>query len=530
MALHERGLLGVRESVSLILVGALWLAPGCTVQIGASHAEDGGSGGGGSGGNTGDGGSRLCGAGQASCSGTCIDITADDKNCGGCGMTCSSSHHCAVATCQESKIQHVVLIVEENHTFESYFGLYCQAAPGSSPTCTNGPQCCEGAPSQEPRGATPLLLDDDPNNAASNFATDRDHVQACELQQIDHGKMDGFVSGSTGSSTCLGVGPDCASAYNWALADRPTVGAYWLLADGNGLADRYFQPVVGGTSSNNMYFAEAHYQFLDNSAIPNTIGTACTGSPCEISNRVSYTGRTTIADLLLSAGKTFAVYADGYGDAKVAAPSCPAPSSDCRYAPTFTCNASLHPLACHTCIYDPTDIPFAYYEQLGDKYIRDYATLTSDLAAGSLPNFAFVKAKEWHNEHPNVSTIADGIAFVTNTIKTIQSSPYANKALILVTWDEGGGFFDHISPPQSIDVDSQGSAVPYGTRVPLLVIGPFARKGTVSHVQMEHSSIVRFLEYNFLGPVGQLGFNDAKVNNIGSLLDPSTTGFRIPEQ
>jgi hypothetical protein len=47
---------------------------------------------------------------------------------------------------------------------------------------------------------------------------------------------------------------------------------------------------------------------------------------------------------------------------------------------------------------------------------------------------------------------------------------------------------------------------------------------------MEHSSVVRFLEYNFVGPVGQLGHNDAKVNNIGSLLDPSTTGIRVPEQ
>jgi len=52
----------------------------------------------------------------------------------------------------------------------------------------------------------------------------------------------------------------------------------------------------------------------------------------------------------------------------------------------------------------------------------------------------------------------------------------------------------------------------------------------VSHVQMEHSSIVRFLEYNFLGPVGQLGFNDAKVANIGSLLEPRETVVRIPER
>ena len=63
----------------------------------------------------------------------------------------------------------------------------------------------------------------------------------------------------------------------------------------------------------------------------------------------------------------------------------------------------------------------------------------------------------------------------------------------------------------------------------MLAIGPFARKNTISHVTMEHSSVVRFLEYNFLGPVGQLGNNDAKVNGLGSLLDPNATGVRIPD-
>lgn len=67
------------------------------------------------------------------------------------------------------------------------------------------------------------------------------------------------------------------------------------------------------------------------------------------------------------------------------------------------------------------------------------------------------------------------------------------------------------------------------TRVPLLAIGEFSRKGTVSHVTMMHSSVVRFLEYNFLGPVGQLAASDAKVRNIGSLLDPALTGIPIPE-
>ena len=98
---------------------------------------------------------------------------------------------------------------------------------------------------------------------------------------------------------------------------------------------------------------------------------------------------------------------------------------------------------------------------------------------------------------------------------------------MLVTWDEGGGYFDHVPPPPDSTVDHQ----PYGTRVPLIAVGKFAKQNFVSHVQMEHSSIVKFIEFLYLdGQTGQLGARDAVVNNIGSLLDASKTGITIPDQ
>ena len=462
-----------------------------------------------------------CAAGQGYCSGKCVDVSQDPKHCGTCENECGFGQHCISAKCRASNIQHVVLIVQENKTFDSYFGRYCQAAAGSNPKCTAGPSCCERAPDFEPRGAPPVVLDD-----ASNFAGDRDHRQACEVQQIDNGKMDGYVTGSTGSDTCLGSGPDCANTANWALADATTVGPYWMLADKNALADRYFQPIAGGSSSNDMYFATAHFQFLDNSMLPNSIGTpkGCLQGACADGALVTFQARNTIADLLLDAGKTFFVYAEGYAHAKAAAPSCESVPGDCPYS------SITHPIAAEACKFDASDIPFVYYERFaGGANIKDFEVLADDIKARTLPNFAYVKAREFHNEHPNVSTITDGVKFVTDTVQLIADSTYANDTLVLVTWDEGGGFFDHVPPPPSIDTDDQGKPVPYGTRVPLLVLGNFARKGTVSHVRMEHSSVVRFLEWNFLGPVGQLGQNDGKVNNLGSLLDQTRTGIPIPE-
>ena len=415
----------------------------------------------------------------------------------------------------------MVLIVEENHTFDAYFGKYCKAEAGTSPTCKQGPTCCEAAPATEPHGASPIALDDN-----SNFATDRDHARVCEVQEVDAGKMDEYVTGATGSDTCLGSGPSCSSQNNFALADQTTVGPYWLLADGNALADRYFQPTIGGTASNNMYFAIAHYQFANNDYLPNSIGTpyGCLQGTCLTGMPVTYQGRKTIADLLLDAGKTFTIYADGYDDAKAAAPSCESVPSDCTYSEI------LHPIAAQACKFDASDIPFNYYERFaGGSNTKDFTELAMDLQNGMLPNFAYVKAREFHNEHPNVSTISDGVQFVTSAIALIGSSSYADSTLVLLTWDEGGGFFDHVAPPPSVDTDDQGMPVEHGTRIPFLAIGPFAQKGTVSHTQMDHASVVRFLEYNFLGPVGQLGYADAKVNNLGSLLDKTKTGITIPD-
>jgi phospholipase C len=101
----------------------------------------------------------------------------------------------------------------------------------------------------------------------------------------------------------------------------------------------------------------------------------------------------------------------------------------------------------------------------------------------------------------------------------------AASTLVLFTYDEGGGFFDHISPPATSTVDNQ----PYGTRVPMVAIGPFAKKNYVSHVTMEHSSVVKFIEWNWLGgTTGQLMGRDATVNNLGDLLDPAKTGTAVP--
>jgi phospholipase C len=420
---------------------------------------------------------------------------------GGHSLAPSPLGHEDPAPAVASKINHVVVIVQENHAFDTYFGRYCRAPAGSHPSCDVGPDCCEAAPAADPSGAAPVVLDDD-----ANATYDPTHTQACEASEIDGGAMDRFVHGA-----------DCAAAGNFALAPDALVGTYHAYAAAGALADRYFQPIVGASSSNDMYFAAARYVFTDNEQIPTADGAECSlaaviGGPFKALQQ-ELVGKKTIADLLLDAGFSFSMYSEGYAALVDAAPRCPQPPRDCTVG-----------LAAQPCNYDPADIPFAYYEQLSNNpdVMKDYSALARDLATGHLPNLSFVKSVGYHSEHPGWgTTISQGAVFVDRTVQLIAHSTFADDTLVLLTWDEGGGFYDHVSPPPTSAVDGQ----PYGTRVPLIALGPFARAGVVSHVTLEHSSVVRFVERNFLGATGQLGGRDAEVEDITSLLDPKKTGL-----
>jgi phospholipase C len=419
------------------------------------------------------------------------------------GATCPTESPVAEAK-TASSIKHVVIVVQENHSFDNYFAYYCTAATGSAPTCNTGPACCEAGPAKDPgTGDGPVTQDD-----KANGAYDPNHEQACELAEMDDGKMDDYVTAPEMS------GNPCGSVNNFAYANQASVQTYWTLAGANALADNYFQSIAGQSSSNDMYLARAGYVFTDNAYEPDSIGSACEFSPTK-----SFTGMT-VGDLLVNASVPWGFYAQGY-DVMIAAQK----MKKCPNDPMCPLGkfATFYP-----CVYDPGDVPFEYYPQFTDnpKYMFDYTKLACDLDAGALPAVSYVKGIGYRTEHPGTGdTISAGEDFITDVINAVTASKYADDTLILVTWDESGGFFDHIAPPAKNAVDNQ----PYGPRIPLLAIGPFAKKNYISHVQMEHSSIVKFIEWNWLDEkTGQLGERDTAVNNIGDMLDSTKTGTTVP--
>jgi phospholipase C len=415
-----------------------------------------------------------------------------------CGGSSSSPPFHPATYPSTSKIKHVVLIVQENKSFDAYFGSWCQAPAGSNPTCTDGAKCCEAAPAREPSGAAPVTLDD-----AMNGTYDPDHMYACMTGEINGGKMDRYVTGVS-----------CADARNFALAGG-AVQTYRDWAAKYAIADRYFQSVAGGSSANDMYFAGARFFFRDNEVKPEAIA-----ANCDLADTADSYTDPMLGDLLAGAGVAWRMYAEGYGAAVAAhklGTQCAPPPPDCPAG-----------LPIYPCIYTPSDLPYQYFKKYADDpaYIADADRFFSDIAHGRLPAYAYVKPAGYHTEHAGLKTrITDGVAYVKRLVDAVAASPYYREnTLVLVTWDESGGYFDHVPPPVTSAVDG----MPYGARVGLIAIGPFAKQGYVSHVVMEHSSIVKFLEWNFTGQTGQLRGRDATVNSIGDLLDPKKTGAAVP--
>ncbi|XLM20103.1 sulfatase-like hydrolase/transferase, partial [Chromobacterium piscinae] len=126
-----------------------------------------------------------------------------------------------------------------------------------------------------------------------------------------------------------------------------------------------------------------------------------------------------------------------------------------------------------------------------------------------LPQVAFYKPQGNLNQHPGYASVTDGDAHIASVIAQLQKSPQWKNMLVIVTYDENGGFYDHAAVPKG---DGWGP----GTRIPAIVISPFAKKGFVDHTQYDTASILRFLTRRFgLKPLPGVTARDAALVKNG---------------
>ena len=152
--------------------------------------------------------------------------------------------------------------------------------------------------------------------------------------------------------------------------------------------------------------------------------------------------------------------------------------------------------------------------------LKDYDDLVAAAQNGTLPAVAFYKPMGVHNQHPGYASVQDGDTHIASLIATLQASPQWHHMLVVVTYDESGGFWDHVAPPKA---DLLGP----GTRVPAIIVSPFAKRHFIDHTQYDTASILRFLTHRYSLPVldGLKRRDDALVANDHKIMGDLTNAL-----
>ncbi len=302
--------------------------------------------------------------------------------------------------------KHVVVIFQENHTFDNYFGTY-PGANGLTPDVAL-PTSPTSNPSVKPYHFTASPLDNLPH----------DHGTA--LTAFNGGRMDGFVYAEH-SNEAMGY------------YDYRDIPYYWDYASEFVLLDNYFSSVMGPSAPNHLFLlAGQSGGLIENPAQP---------------IRYNFTA---VFDELNSHHISWARY------------------GDIAQATIFPSLPDSRPL-------QPNDLFTAITQQ-------------------NLPSVVWVQAP--FSEHPP-ENVEFGEHWVVSLLNTIMMSGYRSSTSVFLTWDDYGGFYDHVPPPQ---IDQFG----YGFRVPTLVISPYAKKGFIDHTLADHTSILKFIETTYsLNPLAE---------------------------
>jgi acid phosphatase len=148
--------------------------------------------------------------------------------------------------------------------------------------------------------------------------------------------------------------------------------------------------------------------------------------------------------------------------------------------------------------FQPHHQPFNYYANFDPEkhaaaraaHLKDYRNLVDDSAAGRLPSVVFYKPQGNLNQHAGYASIADGDAHIADLVAQLQAGPQWKNMVIIITYDEFGGAWDHVPPPK-------GDLLGPGTRIPAIIISPYAKRGSVDHTQYDTESILRLITRRF---------------------------------
>jgi phospholipase C len=376
-----------------------------------------------------------------------------------------NAHH-VVKGGTASPIKHIVFMVKENQTFDSLFGTFPGADGATRYTDQRG--------ATHPLGHRPLALSHDIDHSAKAAALSWDQGKMDKFSLINHAIQNGVDESDS----------------QYLESDIPN---YWQYARHFGLADRFFSMVRGPSFPNHLFTIAPQAGDADN--IP--IGTSLWGCDAPANTRVHFTrpdGTTgleypcfdfaTLGDLLDQHGISWAYYA-------------PIEKSQLR-------------LGYNKVSYDA--IRHIRFGPDWTKHVLPYTQFATDVAKGTLPQVSWLISETPESDHPPYS-ICVGENWTVGQMNLLMQSPLWSSTAVLLTWDDFGGFYDHVPPP----ISSLNRYTQYGFRVPALMISPYARHA-VSHTVFSLVSLLTFAENNF-GLPHILPAVDGAANDLMSMLD-----------
>jgi phospholipase C len=391
------------------------------------------------------------------------------------------------------KIQHVVVIMQENRSFDSYFGTY----PGANGLPASGGTFTVCNP--DPKNGGCVAPYHDPNLLNGGAAHNVPAAQA----SINDGKMDGFVNVAERSPRGCDsrVNPVCTNRSQvdvMGYHDARELANYWRYAHDFVLQDGMFAATDSWSLPAHLFLVSewsARCVTENPATCRNNIGgpyftATIQGAVGETNPNIQFSW-TPLTYLLHKDGVSWGYYVERGSE-----PDCENDGAKCSPVPQRSETPGIwNPLPLFTDVRQNNE--------LGN--IQGTNAFRKAALAGTLPAVSWVVPSQLHSEHPPAN-IRAGQAWVTSLINDVMRGKDWDSTAIFLSWDDWGGFYDHVPPPL---VDNNG----YGIRVPALVISPYARTGFVDHQTLSHDAYVKFIEDDFLG---------------GARLDPATDGRPDP--
>jgi phospholipase C len=381
------------------------------------------------------------------------------------------------------KIKHVIIIMQENRSFDSYFGTY----PGADgiPVRHGVPTVCV----PNPAGGC-----DRPYHDTADVNGGGPHGEGNAAADINHGKMDGFIQQRDAARGSCRIPDDPACNGNHGVPDvmgyhtAAEIPNYWAYAKNFALQDHMFEPVKSWSLPEHLYMVSAWSARCKNrlpmSCVNNIVGPYGVNTFGQAVHKELTTGKTSI-DLAWT-DITWLLYAEhvswAYYVQSGSQPDCPNDQAE-------TC-VTVRQSAATPGIWNPLPL---FGDVQADHQLHNIQPLSGFYHAastGTLPAVSWVVPSGPDSEHPPAS-VHRGQAYVTSLINAVMKSPDWKSSAIFLSWDDWGGFYDHVIPPS---VDENG----YGLRVPSIVISPYAKKGYIDHQTLSSDAYLKFIEDDFL--------------------------------